>query len=254
MTEKNTKLQTDANSVLFTQEKNEKLLKKKKKKYDKDKKYVKLFDNDVNFLEEEKKYVLIKATFVEKRDDIDRSTLYSFDDPFQLLHADVGNLELLRKSVTDPKYCLFFVDLFTSNVYVYPMKSREYIAAKMEFFFIWLYKTGRLNKHNRYVALLKAKSNTSTVVIGDSVAAGLMRYRNVWGKKFNRDTGNCGIGGNKTQNVLWRYNNITLPQSLKYVVINCDTNNLDTDNPGEMPTDLFVWCCSFKNEWNTFKL
>ena len=32
MTEKNTKLQTDANSVLFTQEKNEKLLKKKKKK------------------------------------------------------------------------------------------------------------------------------------------------------------------------------------------------------------------------------
>ena len=32
MTEKNTKLQTDVNSVLFTQEKNEKLLKKKKKK------------------------------------------------------------------------------------------------------------------------------------------------------------------------------------------------------------------------------
>ena len=32
----------------------------------------------------------------KKRHDIDRSTLYSFDGPFQLLHADVGNLEFFR--------------------------------------------------------------------------------------------------------------------------------------------------------------
>ena len=34
-------------------------------------------------------------TFVEEKDDVDRSTLYIFDGPFQLLHADVGNLEFL---------------------------------------------------------------------------------------------------------------------------------------------------------------
>ena len=34
-------------------------------------------------------------TFVEKKDDVDRSTLYIFDGPFQLLNADVGNLEFL---------------------------------------------------------------------------------------------------------------------------------------------------------------
>ena len=45
---------------------------------------------------------------VEKKDDIDRSTLYSFDGPFQLLKADTGNLEFLGKSATDPKYCLLF--------------------------------------------------------------------------------------------------------------------------------------------------
>ena len=39
----------------------------KKSKYDKDEQFVKLFDNDVNFLEHEKKPVPIKATFVEKR-------------------------------------------------------------------------------------------------------------------------------------------------------------------------------------------
>ena len=94
------------------------------------------------------------------------------------------------------------------------------------------YKNGWLEKHNRHVALLKAKSNTSAVVIGDSIAAGLMRFQNVWDENFTRDTVNCGMGGDKTQNVLWRSTNIPLPlpQSLKYVVINCGTNNVDTDN------------------------
>ena len=42
------------------------------------------------------------------------------------------------------------------------------------------YKNGWLEKHNRHVALLKAKSNTLAVVIGDSIAAGLIRYKSVW--------------------------------------------------------------------------
>ena len=39
------------------------------------------------------KYIPLKTTFFEKNDDIDRSSLYSFGGPFQLLHNDVGNLE-----------------------------------------------------------------------------------------------------------------------------------------------------------------
>ena len=62
------------------------------------------------------------------------STLYGFDGPFQLLHADVGNLKFLGKSAANPKYSLICVDLFTSKVYVYTMKSRKSIAAKMEIF------------------------------------------------------------------------------------------------------------------------
>ena len=64
-----------------------------------------------------------------------------------------------------------------------------------------------------------------------------MRYRNVRDKNFNRDTINCGIGSNKTQNVLWRFN-IPLPNSLKYVVINCGMNNLDTGNPDKTSDGL----------------
>ena len=72
---------------------------------------------------------------LKKKDDIDSSTLYSFNGLFQLLHADVGNLEFFEKSATDPKYCLLFVDLFTSKVYVYPIKLRKSILNQMENFY-----------------------------------------------------------------------------------------------------------------------
>ena len=122
---------------MFTEENiNDKFLKKiKKSRYEKDTEFVKLFDRNENFLEDEKSTIPIKTMFVEKKDDIDRSTLYSFDSPFQFLHADVGNLEFLGKSATNPKYCLLFINLFTSKVNVYPMKSRKSILNKKEIFY-----------------------------------------------------------------------------------------------------------------------
>ena len=54
---------------MFTEENiNDKLLKKiLKSRYEKDIKFGKLFDRNVNFLESEKRSVPIKATFVEKK-------------------------------------------------------------------------------------------------------------------------------------------------------------------------------------------
>ena len=131
------RFQTDTESVLFTEENiNDKLLKKSEKlKYEKYIEFVKLFDSNVILLEDEKRTIPIKTTFIEKKDDIDRSTHYSLDGPFQLLHADVGNLKFLGKSATDPKYCLLFDDLFTSKVYIYPMKSMKSIVNKIEIFY-----------------------------------------------------------------------------------------------------------------------
>ena len=84
-------LQVDAKSVLFTEETiNKKVLKKLKKWSYVD--FVNLFENNIDFLEDEKVSIPIKTIFVEKKDDIDKSTLYSFDGQFQLLHADIGNL------------------------------------------------------------------------------------------------------------------------------------------------------------------
>ena len=87
------KLKIDPASVLFAEELLDKrLLKKlKKSKYERDSELLKLIDlaGNNDFLNDNK--VPTRADYVEKRK-IDRSTLYSFDGSFQLLHADIGNL------------------------------------------------------------------------------------------------------------------------------------------------------------------
>ena len=106
------KLQTDAKSVLFAKFSsiNDKILKKlKKSRYNKDIEFVNLFKSNIDFLDAEKKSIPIKSTFVEKKDDIDRSTLNSSDGPFQLLHVNVGNLEFLGKSATNPNIVSCFL-------------------------------------------------------------------------------------------------------------------------------------------------
>ena len=41
----------------------------------------------------------------------------------------------LAKSAVDPKYCLLLVDLFTSKMYVYPMKNRNLLRKKLKIFY-----------------------------------------------------------------------------------------------------------------------
>ena len=69
--------------------------------------------------------VFTRVDFAEKSE-IDRSTLYSFDGPFQLVHADVRNLEFLGKLA---------VDLYSSKVYVYLMRLRKQILQKLNQFY-----------------------------------------------------------------------------------------------------------------------
>ena len=45
-----------------------------------------------------------------------------------------------------PEYCLLFVDLFTSKVYVYPMKSRKSVVNKIEIFYKKLKKKEKIKK------------------------------------------------------------------------------------------------------------
>ena len=99
------------------------LNKAKKSTYDKDKVFVSLYNEleDKNFYQNNN--LPLVTPFINKRSNIDHSTLYSIGKPFELLHADINDLRFLANSTVDPKYCLLIVDLFTSKIYVYPMKN-----------------------------------------------------------------------------------------------------------------------------------
>ena len=67
-----------------------------------------LVDNKLN----NEKKVPTRVDYIGKRE-IDRSTLYSFDGPFPLIHTDARNLEFSGKSVTTPRYVLLAVELYS---------------------------------------------------------------------------------------------------------------------------------------------
>ena len=105
----------------------------KKSKYAKNFLWLKLIYLADNKLDDEEK-VPTRVDYVEKKE-TDRSTLYSFDGTLQLINADVGNLEFLEKNETIPRYVLQAVNLYSSNVYVYLMRSRQQIIQKMKAFY-----------------------------------------------------------------------------------------------------------------------
>ena len=105
------KLKTAEKSVLFSEEKlNIKLVKKlKKSKYYNAKMLSKLTDLVENSIEQlnknNNKIIPIRLDYVEKIE-IDRSTLYSLDGPFQLIHANIANLGISRWISHNTVICL----------------------------------------------------------------------------------------------------------------------------------------------------
>ena len=134
------KLVNDQKSVFFSADKiNQTLLNKGRKSiYEKDKVFYNLLkkidDKDVIYDKEEKR-IPFYTPFTPQRKDIDRSTLFSLNGPIQFFHADIAYLRFLAKSAVDPKFALVCVDLFTSKIYVYTMKSRRNLASKLEIFY-----------------------------------------------------------------------------------------------------------------------
>ena len=134
------KLVNDQKSVFFSADKiNRTLLNKGRKSiYEKDKVFYNLLkkidDKNVIYDKEEKR-IPFYTPFTPQRKDIDRSTLFSLNGPIQFFHADIAYLQFLAKSAVDPKFALVCVDLFTSKIYVYTMKSRRNLASKLEIFY-----------------------------------------------------------------------------------------------------------------------
>ena len=122
------------------------LNKASKSVYEKDKVFVNLYNQleDKNFYQNSN--LPLVTPFLNKKSNVDHSTLYSIGKPFELLHADIAYTRFLAKSAVDPKCCLLFVELFTSKIYIYPMKNRSLLAKKLKLFYedINRKRTGRM--------------------------------------------------------------------------------------------------------------
>ena len=134
------KLTVDQNSVFYSTDKINRMLlnKSRKSAYKKDGVFYKIYkdleDKDVIY-DREKARLPFYTPFVEQKKDIDRSSaLYSINGPLQFFHADVADIRFFSKSAVDPKYALLCVDLFSSKIYVYPMKKKSNLAEKLELF------------------------------------------------------------------------------------------------------------------------
>ena len=86
-------------------------------------------------------------------------------------------------------------------------------------------KPNWLKLHSNHCFIAK-NSNATTLLIGDSIVAGLTRYPYVWKKYFADNSVNFGIGGDPVENVLWRSINLPKLSSLNKIVILCGTNNI----------------------------
>ena len=91
---------------------------------------------------------------MEKRE-IDRTALCGMDGAFQLMHAHIANLEFSGKSVITPKYNLLVVDLHSSKVYVYPMRSRKQLLKYMNEFYVEIDK----NEKELLICVCKQAAN-----------------------------------------------------------------------------------------------
>lgn len=82
-----------------------------------------------------------------------------------------------------------------------------------------------------------AKGNVDIVFIGDSITQGWEgRGKNVWAKFYGeRNAVNLGIGGDRTQHVIWRLQNGNLKGiSPKAAVIMIGTNNSGSNSPEQI--------------------
>ena len=91
-----------------------------------------------------------------------------------------------------------------------------------------------LDDHKNHIHQL-TYTHFDTIIIGDSIATGLSR--NVW-ETFFKESLNLGIGGDRTQHILWRVERLPVPSHLKYVIIHCGTNNISNDSPTEIANSI----------------
>lgn len=90
--------------------------------------------------------------------------------------------------------------------------------------------------HESFLARAKMKQGIGLLFIGDSITQGWNGARGIWERHYApRNAANFGIGGDRTQHVLWRIENGEIDGiHPKVVVLMIGTNNIGANSPDEI--------------------
>ena len=110
-----------------------------------------------------------------------------------------------------------------------------------------------LNFHRHHCCSL-ITNRFKTIIIRDSIIAGLNRCRSVWTKYLEPlKTIIYGIGSDRIQNVLWWAQNLPVISSLKNAIL-CGTNNLFQDSPEDIADGIIEILQTFQSKYNSINI
>ena len=111
-------------------------------------------------------------------------------------------------------------------------------------------KENWLNLHNNHCKSI-ITSNCLTLLIGDSLINGLSRNTNTWKRYLNPlDAINCGIGGDRVQNILWRCVNLPKSPSIRNAIILCGTNNIQYDTTEDIVNGILEIALTLRSKYH----
>lgn len=97
--------------------------------------------------------------------------------------------------------------------------------------------------------------NYSTLLIGDSINAGLSCYSNIWKKYFQPlNSKNCSIGGDRVQSILWRCHNLLLLHHLQNAVFMCCTNNIQHNSVKDIVDGIVEISLSLRHKYHPISI
>ena len=77
-------------------------------------------------------------------------------------------------------------------------------------------KDGWHDQHAKHTNIARI-TNADTLLIGDSIISNYSRYPNILRDVFECNPLNFGIGGDRTQHVMWRIQNGINPENIKRI-------------------------------------
>ena len=116
--------------------------------YPEDKKFLKLYKQELekNTIADLPLERPLYTPFTKRKNDT-QTTLYSMNGPLQRLHADIADIRFMNPNASEPKYALVVADLFSSHIYVMPMKDRSLLDKAMGLFYLAI-KKDRINQRD----------------------------------------------------------------------------------------------------------